>query len=79
MAKTITFLLKNNLILRKIDSANRRRFLLYITLDGEDEVESLRTPIGDVEALLLKGLDADQRKVLVSALRICRDNLGATP
>ena len=67
------------MLFRSVDPTNGRRFLLYITADGDRVVEALRNPVGDVEALLLNGLEEDQRKVLIETLRACRDSLGEAP
>ena len=79
MAETIAFLMKRDLISREVDPTNGRRFLLYITADGDRVVEALRNPVGDVEALLLNGLEETQRQVLIETLRACRDSLGEAP
>jgi DNA-binding MarR family transcriptional regulator len=79
MAETITGLTEAGLVRREKDPAHGRQILLFLTPAGLDRVAAIAPRVSLLESHMVAGLDDDEQRELVRALRACRDALTALP
>jgi DNA-binding MarR family transcriptional regulator len=78
MADLITALGDRGLIERHRDNADRRRLVVSLTDAGRAMLDRCRDQIAELEASMLYGLSAAQRKAFRETLAACYSNLSAT-
>lgn len=76
MAQMITYLLESGLVRREPDARSRRQILIFLTDEGQAVLDSLRTPVREIEETMVSGLTEAGARQLGTSLRACRIALG---
>lgn len=78
MAQMTSYLEGKGLIRREDDPQSKRQFLLFLTPEGVEIVDALRTPVAEIEATLVERLTGAQVDQFRFALRSGRESLGGS-
>jgi DNA-binding MarR family transcriptional regulator len=79
MADMVVALESRGFISRRRDPANRRRLLLGLTEEGADVLREYDGRVQGLETLMLEPLEPDERRALLSYLKLARGALDANP
>lgn len=70
-------LAESKLVERRADPSDRRAYQLYVTLAAAPHLAEFKKIAAAVQSDMLRGLSQDQSDLLLSSLRVMRDNLSS--